>query len=365
MTRTGKRTHGFTLVELLVVIAVIAILIALLLPAVQQVREAARRTQCRNNLKQIGLALHSYHEIHRMFPPGRMQPYLGEGTATGAGECWAGSVAVHTFLLPFMDQAKLYDRIDFSRYRIQIPPKTPHCEDNAELYGVALPSFQCPSDPIGGRTVTNNYRSNVGVTACPGSPYNDDGTNQEPYSTNCAAELYGSKGGMFHDKGGVRISDVTDGTSNTVAFSERSVGDQTSEVFNIQGDIYRAVEKSVTHTTASLLQECKALDLALTPNPGHTSNNGIGNGAWWHGTFQMTLYGHVIGPNSNTTDCGVSSLIPDGNDEPQIVGARSYHVGCVLSLFADGSVRRFSENIDIGIWQAVGTRAGFELPGSF
>ncbi len=360
-----RRRRAFTLIELLVVIAIIAILIALLIPAVQQAREAARRTQCKNNMKQIGLALHNYHDAFLTFPPGRMQPYFGNNAGTGAGTCWAGAVAVHTFILPFLEQSNLYSQINFDEYRVRIPPKSPPCPSNEPLYRIPLATFRCPSDPgARGSVPSNNYRYNMGVTICAGSPYNDDGTGLEPHTTNCSNDLYGRNGGMFHDRGGVRIRDASDGTSNTVMFSERSVGDQNGGEFSKGGgDIYRPVGKDPNHTTASMLAECIAIDLTAPPN--HSSNNGIGNGAWWLGTFQMTMYGHVIGPNSKIPDCGVSSSVPDGNNEPQVIGARSYHTGIVHGLLADGSARGFGENIDINLWQGLGTRAGGEVLGEF
>ena len=360
-----RNRRGFTLIELLVVIAVIAILIALLLPAVQQAREAARKTQCKNSLKQIGLALHNYHDSFRTFPPGRMQPYFGNNAGSGAGQCWTGSVAVHTFLLPYLDQANIYNQIDFEQYRVRIPPRTPACPNNRFLYNIPLPIFQCPSDPgHQGGIPSNNYRYNIGVTICSGSPYNDDGTPVQPHTTNCSIDLYGPPGGMFHDNGGVTVGNVSDGTSNTVAFSERTISDRDFSVFSPGGgDIYRPVGKDPAHTTASMLANCIAID-PLSP-PAHSSNNGIGNGAWWLGTYQMTMYNHVIGPNSKIPDCGVSSSIPDGNNEPQVVGARSYHAGLVHSLLADGSARGISDSIDIKIWRAVGTRSGDELTTGF
>ena len=363
MERRTRRRRAFTLIELLVVIAVIAVLIALLLPAVQQAREAARRTQCLNNLKQIGIALHNYHDAFTTFPPGRMQPYFGNLSGTGAGECWSGAVAVHTFLLPFLDQQNIYEQIDFEQYRVRF--STPNCPNNANLYNIPLPIFQCPSDPGHVQSVaSNSYRYNMGVTSCAGSPYNDDGTNVQPHSVNCANELYGPPGGMFHDRGGVMVSQVIDGASSTVMFSERTIGDNNNSVFSPGGgDLYRPVGKDPNHTTASLLQECQNIDPA-TP-PAHTSRNGLGDGAWWLGTYQMTMYNHVTGPNSTVPDCGVSSSQADGNNEPQVVAARSYHAGLVHSLLGDGSARGINDSIDLTVWRAIGTRAGDETIGDF
>tara|TARA_R110000868_G_scaffold208062_1_gene457305 strand:- start:37608 stop:38450 length:843 start_codon:yes stop_codon:yes gene_type:complete len=138
-----KKRTGFTLIELLVVIAIIAILIALLLPAVQQAREAARRSTCKNNLKQIGLALHNYHDTHRSFPPCYVDQVVG-GVTSGNNLGWS------MFLLPYMDQATLYQKISetgaMNVFWTTLTPMT----DSSGFAKVSLPVFNCPSDPSGG-----------------------------------------------------------------------------------------------------------------------------------------------------------------------------------------------------------------------
>src|SRR3954468_10767478 len=142
--RTSK-SRGFTLIELLVVIAIIAILIGLLLPAVQAAREAARRAQCVNNLKQIGIALHNYHDAALSFPPGRMQPYLGFLNGKG-GICWRGGLSVHVLILPFLEQTNLSNAFNFSTSRIRTAPSTPTCEANVTVGVTQLAVWLCPSD---------------------------------------------------------------------------------------------------------------------------------------------------------------------------------------------------------------------------
>ena len=167
---------------------------------------------------------------------------------------------------------------------------------------------------------------------------------------------------MFHDNGGVSIDDVIDGTSNTVMLSERSVGDRTSGAIG-DGDINRTLSKSTSHTTAIVLASCSP---PQTDPSKYSSNNGVGSdGPWYFGTFQNTQYSHILNPNDRIRDCGVSSSVADSNLELQIVAARSYHPGAVLACCADGSVHTISNNIDSGVWQAVGTKAGGELEGSF
>ena len=153
-----SKKRGFTLIELLVVIAIIAILIALLLPAVQQAREAARRTQCRNNLKQIGIGLHNYHDVHSKFPPGRMAP-AKEGVG---GPCWVGWVSPLYFSLPMIEQTNVYERIDQSQYRVR--NGGPLCPNNNFVRDHTISTFMCPTDPGHQPGVnTNSYRANFGV----------------------------------------------------------------------------------------------------------------------------------------------------------------------------------------------------------
>ena len=171
MSSSGRfrRSRGFTLIELLVVIAIIAVLIALLLPAVQQAREAARRTQCRNNLKQIGLALHNYLSTHTVFPFGKGAPYVG---AAGYAR-WSQ----HAMILPYIDQAPLYNSIDFNN-----PPGTPGMAGviafmpafvspsaaNMVASQTVIPGFMCPTDlgPNDSWRAQNNYAGNQGGWLC-------------------------------------------------------------------------------------------------------------------------------------------------------------------------------------------------------
>ncbi len=192
--------RGVTLIELLVVIAIIAVLVSLLLPAVQQAREAARRSQCKNNLKQFGLALHNYHEIHRTFPPGYVAGGSPPSTVNGWG--WA------SMILPQLDQAPLFAKID-PRRRVQDAA-------NAEAAEVVLPMFLCPTDPMpatafnltdaaGGFVVTvgpSSYAASVG----------DDASDV----TDAVC------GGVFFRNSAVRMGDVTDGTSHTVLVGDRA-----------------------------------------------------------------------------------------------------------------------------------------------
>ena len=227
--RTQRHQTGFTLIELLVVIAIIAILIALLLPAVQQAREAARRTQCKNNLKQIGLAMHNYHDIHRTFPQGASATWwveggVGDTNVDNSREAWGWSAAI----LPLIDQAPLFEQLGVNDRRLDQALASAGGNAAAlDLLFPALTAYLCPSDttgpklkpamirnhfdgdggPSGGtwRPPATNYIGNIGIAAV-GIP--DDLGDRRPR-------------GVFYNGSKVKIRDITDGTSNTIMVGER------------------------------------------------------------------------------------------------------------------------------------------------
>ena len=199
------RRRGFTLIELLVVIAIIAILIALLLPAVQQAREAARRTQCKNNLKQIGLALHNYHDSHLVFPTSH---FVGNVLRPGYDFThWAWA----SMILPYVDQAPLYNRFQAG----PLSPKQAYAIDS-KLFTTPLEVFICPSDP---EAPTNRNRP-FRIIGQPGQP--EVFIAKSNYPGVAGDEENNAGRGVFHtDSTCARIRDITDGTSNTLLVGER------------------------------------------------------------------------------------------------------------------------------------------------
>jgi len=204
-----RRQSGFTLIELLVVIAIIAILIALLLPAVQQAREAARRTQCKNNLKQIALAFHNYHDVFEMFPPAAS--IAGVGRNMDRTDAWGWPLR----LLPYIDQANLFEQIgvgesittphDPANMGSVIDYGTANAGTKEELLTTVIPTFLCPSSPGDTR---NRYQQNTGTLM---------------YAATSRIAVYPNSGSRFYT---VNIGDILDGTSNTILAGEKSLQEQ-------------------------------------------------------------------------------------------------------------------------------------------
>ena len=336
-----SRRRGFTLIELLVVIAIIAILISLLLPAVQQAREAARRSQCRNNLKQMGLAIHNYIDTHRTLPFGKGASYAGSfGYAR-----WSQ----HAMLLPFLDQASLYKSINFS-----LPPETPGMQGvigfmpastnpggvNAAASRTLIPGFLCPSDssPNDPWMGQNNYAANQGGWLC------DRG--DSPAGAVSPTE---TQTGVFYFLSAVRPADIRDGLSQTAFFSERIRGTGTP---NPKTDLFVIPNQSSLATTYSTCQ----LINTLTATP-LTSKWGF---SWVMGENCCSIYNHVGSPNSNS--CAGFPVPATGmTDMSMQVSASSYHTGGIHVLMGDGAVSFSSDKIDLGVWRAVGTRKGAEV----
>lgn len=342
-----RRHKGFTLIELLVVIAIIAILIALLLPAVQQAREAARRTQCKNNFKQFGLAIHNYESSIGSFPPGR----------TGFPMLFSA----HAQLLPFFDAANVYNGIDFNTApTFPEPPVVPHTQ-NVTASLTRMPMFLCPSDSA---DIPGNSYGPTNYVACTGSGANP-----------AARYIRAGDGVMFDPKlaGIVRFSDVQDGLSNTVAMSEQILGNG----YALGGGGAIGVATVITGAAAPVSPNQQVLNLTTNQVSGgpYTAANdtspttcvvgttgfwsGIRGARWMNGHYGDTLYNHGLPPNSSEFDCGNTSHAVG------LTAARSRHTGGVQILLCDGSARFVSNNINFAIWQGMATKAGGEVPGEF
>lgn len=318
--RSQKR--AFTLIELLVVIAVITVLIALLLPAVQMAREAARRSQCRNNLKQIGLALHNYHDAHLTLPPSR----------------FAGmDFSALSYVLPELEQSSLYNSINYL-----IPPPSPSsspvfhpANDTARVQIVEL--FICPSDlpnpmpSVGGAI---NYWANLGSGIVWFLPNFPPGTNVGMPAPN----------GVFYLNSHVQYSDIIDGSAHTAFFSERLQGDGSNGTISRREDIFLGT--TIPTNPDEALQQCRQVDTGVLVNQFPFAMGA----PWLHGQHNYT---HVSPPNDVT--CGFLSSLR------QTMPPSSRHPGGVNELYGDGSVRFVGDGVDLSVWRAIGTRAGTEV----
>ena len=327
--RRGQR--AFTLIELLVVIAIIAVLIALLLPAVQQAREAARRTQCKNNLKQIGLAMHNYHDTCGMFPIS-----IGWNPITNERQ---GAFSDKVFMLPYLDRANEYNGTNFNDF----PWDSNGWYGNANIttQSKRLPVFNCPSSAYeaAGGQANHTYAINIGQQI----NGKFDGQN------NGIACYVGAGGGNDRP---VKMSSVVDGTSNTVAYSE----------FVIDGD--GTPNKYQVHNWSTTANDDKtARNNCITMPASNLSGRQGMRGTSWAWSFQGTggAYTHTMAPN----DWPCHSL--GGSDwlGQNGMSANSLHTGGVHVLMADGAVKFVSQNIDFQTWVAVGTRNGNEIVGEF
>ncbi|AMV20379.1 DUF1559 domain-containing protein [Planctomyces sp. SH-PL14] len=230
--RRGISSRGFTLIELLVVIAIIAVLVAILLPAVQQAREAARVSQCKNSLKQWGVALHNYHETHGIFPPALLNSGRYNNTAFYTNGNRVLNTTGWTFLLPFVDQGAMYNKYDFNVCSsVSSPYSLPVAgtdTTNVAVINTNLPLLNCPSHPSGGQevtaaagTVTDFYSRNRARR----SSYAFSSGTFTDYDAPFESTIGDIRRGAFGNNGAARIRDIPDGTSNTLAIAESWSGD--------------------------------------------------------------------------------------------------------------------------------------------
>jgi len=324
MKKPQPNRTAMTLIELLVVLAIIAVLIGLLLPAVQKVREAAARATCTNNLKQIGVALHNYHDTYLCFPVGTYEPVgvdVGHEPAySNWRACW-----FHV-LLPFVEQGNLYNQI---WPYISIPGNYAFNAPNAST---KIKIFVCPSDPNGGKSATTNNSMYGNYILCAGSNQyfgNDEAGWTVPTGDGTTLN------GMFYAMSKTRIADVTDGLSGTVMGSELLVVPDTATNVDWRGDYYDAYILNVLFTTYQVpntpvgdtMYNCNSAPLAPCTATGNSSTN----------TWIITNL---------------------------VLSARSAHPGGVNVVMGDGSVRIASNTVSQITWHALGTRANGEPVGS-
>jgi len=310
-----RRRSGFTLIELLVVIAIIGVLIALLLPAVQAAREAARRAQCVNNLKQLGLAVHNYHDR--------------VGSLPGAELVWNGSsFSALTHMLPGLEQTVLYNSINFSVLTNTDPANTTAMFTNVS-------SFICPSD------VNNSALAAIGAQ----TNYMADMGSWIVWQAAAGPNVgLAPPNGVFYGNSATRFADVTDGLSNTGFYSERILADGNNAIVSPIADVFFSPGSPLTLNDA--VTQCNAIDITNLANQFP-----LFMGAPWINGQHVCL--HVTTPN--TRSCGFFVQLR------AVMPPSSRHPGGVNLLLGDGSVRFIKDSIDLATWRALGTRSGSEI----
>jgi prepilin-type N-terminal cleavage/methylation domain-containing protein len=332
-----KTRPGFTLIELLVVIAIIAILVALLLPAVQQAREAARRSQCRNNLKQMGIALHNYLDVHRVFPPGATIDL--SVSSTGNNTSWG----VHGRILPFIEESNLATEIDLSQA----------WDSQLAIDGVKISVFACPSDP----------KSDQARDPGSGRPILYPTTYGFNYGTWFVFDpTTGASGdGTFFPNSRRNDASFIDGMSNTLAAAEvKAWTDYTRN----GGPLSTSVPATVTDVEAAVASGAQHKITGHTEWPdGRVHHTGVTVTLTPNSFVRYTIGGNVVDADFNSWQEGRNGVA--GNPTYAAITSRSYHPGSVNTLLTDGSSRSVSDTIDLSIWRALGTVDGEELLGDF
>ena len=339
--------RGFTLVELLVVIAIIGVLVALLLPAIQSARESARRTQCLNNLKQLGIALQNYASAKHELPPASVsKSYPADPNHPHSFYRW--SALAH--LLPYMENQSVHDLLDLSLPLYMPGSGYPISEPNKVGISQVLREFLCPSD-IGQRvkleTGPTNYAVCAGSGAGGGTPFDTDG--------------------VFYVNSNTTFGQIVDGTSHTIAASESLIGEDTPRDSNgafSATSAERSYKFVLGFGGTPELSDFKC-NGSMNYNSAASNGNDPRGFAWCSGEYRCGMYNHYYPPNAAVCDC-IASVTTDPTpppDKPKLYSAfgwrtaRSMHPDGVNVLLADGSVHFTNDNIDMMLWQAMSTRA--------
>ena len=346
MSNRATSRHGFTLIELLVVIAIIAVLIALLLPAVQQAREAARRTQCKNNLKQIGLALHNHHDTYLRFPPGGAmdQQPMGANLNPGSGSAWGSSWMV--YILPYIDQANIYTGWQFSGNSGAF-----NATNNALIAGKEIPGYNCPSSPLPRIKATSATSATTATYVGISGAVNGliPGFTETRYNALPAGGIIGG-GGVMPPNGKINFRDLTDGSTNVIAISE--TGDYIYDNTGAKRD-WRPAQPW------GWILGVKSPNLPNTTAPNFDNAGGDNRSP---NLVTIRYSSNKRGFVDDVTNTGVGN---GGNYQGGNTPMNSAHVGGVHALLADGSVRFLSDSLGLDTLAKLATRDDGQLVGDF
>lgn len=337
--------NGFTLIELMVIITIIGLMLAITLPAVQAARSAARRAECQNHLKQIGVAIHGHEATHGSFPPNNTI----EATVPQSYADYRSPLAR---MLPLLDQPAVTNAINLTLLNPYYLPQDGLAQQTA--LNSAITTFLCPSDPpppVAGYGRIN-YRFCFRNSACPYNCYLN-GPEMYPKSL-CGAFQY--------DPRGVRTADLTDGLSQTVGASERLQGDWVKSTFKLGGDS-RVISdpNGLKNNPDAMAAYCRS----LPPGLGVENVESKGGETWFYSGNHTTQYNHVTTPNDNAAECaGISAdLVELRHGDSGSYPATSYHPGGVNVLIMDGAVRFVRDGISVPVWRGLATIGGGEAVG--
>jgi prepilin-type N-terminal cleavage/methylation domain-containing protein/prepilin-type processing-associated H-X9-DG protein len=365
--KSRSRRVGFTLIELLVVIAIIAVLIALLLPAVQSAREAARRAQCTNNLKQIGLAMHNYHAPNNCFPPGGTNASNLKGQVAQGWGCWSAQA----MMLPYMEQTTTYNAINFNLASEDLGNGEDMCQTTATTRSIS--AFLCPSNEV---KPYSQYSTVPYIF--PGNTYfGSVGSGMNQYGNSPYAELpvgSAAPNGIFQVFGpAIGIQSVTDGTSNTIAMGEWITGSN-GPTLTIPMDVVPVgstlpagaspgspllLMPAGGYVFNAWLRQCAQQIPAATAQGNPYSELGQD---WCVGLFFHTLGNTLVGPNPPYPNCTADIYgLGDTDDDYGYFGLSSRHPGGCNVLMADGSARFLKNSVSqLTLW-SLGSRAQGEV----
>ena len=352
-TPRPKPMHGFTLIELLVVIAIIAILIGLLLPAVQKVREAAARAKCQNNLKQLGIGMHAYHDVagHLIFSRGRTNPTYGSRSTDPRGN--EDTISGLVFLLPYIEQGPLYEQVSSDGYSTGgvaiMPFGLPRDFAAFPPWRTAIKVFECPSSPRGSayNNDDNNFPGRRNYVLCLGDKIlnNHNSTNNR---------------GTFGFNSEIKLTGIKDGTSNTIMMSEQGGNDGNTDFHGLAANNRPGLNTNPSSCLATVTNG--QYTVAVQSARPMTS-------LWHSGLSSHIGFNTVLPPNS--PNC----INENWGDGYGLMSATSHHTGGVNAIMGDGSVRFFRDSINTGdtsvteptggqspygVWGALGTRSGGE-----